>query len=65
MLDRYRKHQATWGREPAICTSANSRGLLIGDGDARQGNLARFDLPIQVPIGRVDAIYPLDPFKEP
>jgi hypothetical protein len=65
MLDSYRKHQATWGREPAIRTSANSRGLLIGDGDARQGDLARFDLPIQVPIGRVDAIHPLDSFKKP
>jgi hypothetical protein len=38
--------------------------LLVGHGDAGQRDLTCFDLPIEVPIGRVDLIEPLDASKK-
>jgi hypothetical protein len=38
--------------------------LLVGHGDAGQGDLTCLDLPIEVPIGRVDLIEPMDASKK-
>jgi hypothetical protein len=64
VLDGHRKHQASLGGKPPVCSSAYPCGLLVGHGDAGQQDLTCFDLPIEVPIGRVDLIEPLDASKK-
>ena len=52
------------GGKPPVCPAANSRRLLVCNRDAWQLDLPCLDLPIQMAIGRVDLIEPLDATKK-